>query len=114
MFRVAHSHLGERSEAVMNPSVFSVADACKIACTGRTALYEAINSGELVAHKRGKRTLFLANELQRWIESFPKLEVKHPKRRAQTVALSNRDLPDVNAMSVQSSLQGRANSTPQK
>jgi hypothetical protein len=42
------------------------------------------------------------------------LEVKHPKQRAQTVALSNRDLPDVNAMSVQSSFQGRANSTPQK
>ena len=81
MFKVAHCRLGERSEAVMNPSVFSVAEACKIACTGRTALYEAINSGELVAHKRGKRTLFLANELQRWIESFPKLEVKHPKRR---------------------------------
>jgi excisionase family DNA binding protein len=114
MFRVAHCHLGERSEAVMNPSVFTVAEACKIACTGRTALYAAINSGELVAHKRGKRTLFLANELQRWIESFPKLEVKHPKQRAQTVALSNRDLPDINAISVQSSVQGPANGTPQK
>ena len=98
----------------MNPPVFSVAEACKIACTGRTALYEAINSGELVAHKRGKRTLFLANELQRWIESFPKLEVKHPKQRAQTVTPSNGGPPDINAMSVQSDLQGRANSTAQK
>jgi excisionase family DNA binding protein len=114
MFRVAHCHLGERSEAVMNPSVFSVAEACKIACTGRTALYEAINSGELVAHKRGKRTLFLANELQRWIESFPKLEVKHPKQRAQIVAPSNGGMTDIKAMSVQSSLQGRANGRPQK
>ena len=81
MFRVAQCHLGERSEAIMNPSVFSVAEACKIACTGRTALYEAINSGELIAHKRGKRTLFLANELQRWIEWVPKLEVKLPDHR---------------------------------
>ncbi len=98
----------------MNPSVFSVEEACKIACTGRTALYQAINSGKLIAHKRGKRTLLLASELHSWIESLPKLEVRHPKQRTQTVTHSNGEMPDINAMSVQSSVQGPANGTPQR
>ncbi len=66
--------------------VHTIPEACRLACLGRTALYQAINAGELVARKRGKRTLIFASDLQRWLDSLPQIEVKHPKQRALDVS----------------------------
>jgi excisionase family DNA binding protein len=58
------------------PLAFSVAEACSAARIGRTSLYEAIRCGRLRAVKHAKRTLILAEDLRRWLESLPALEPK--------------------------------------
>jgi excisionase family DNA binding protein len=58
----------------MAPIIFTINEACHESRTGRTALYAAIKSGELVARKRGTRTMILASDLKQWVESFPKME----------------------------------------
>ena len=58
------------------PLAFSVAEACSAARIGRTSLYEAIRCGRLRAVKHAKRTLILAQDLRRWLESLPAVEPK--------------------------------------
>ena len=36
----------------------------------RTSIYEALKRGELLAHKRGTRTLILRKDLDHWLASW--------------------------------------------
>jgi excisionase family DNA binding protein len=72
----AASRVIANEDSMITPLAFSVAEACSIARTGRTSLYEAIKSGELPARKRGRRTIILADDLRQWLQSLPSIEPK--------------------------------------
>jgi excisionase family DNA binding protein len=56
------------------PFAYSIAEACAVARAGRTSIYQAIKSGELIARKRGRRTLILSDDLRRWLDKLPALK----------------------------------------
>ena len=59
-----------------NPIAYTVVEACAVARAGRTSLYDAIKRGELIARKRGRKTLIIADDLRRWVEALPAIELK--------------------------------------
>ena len=61
----------------MNPQLaYTIAEVCAAARASRTSVYEAIKAGELLARKRGRRTIVLEGDLHRYLESLPALEPK--------------------------------------
>jgi excisionase family DNA binding protein len=58
------------------PLAYSIAEACAVARAGRTAIYDAIREGALVARKRGRKTLILPEDLRRWVEGHPAVQIK--------------------------------------
>jgi excisionase family DNA binding protein len=68
------------------PLAYTITEACSVARAGRTAIYEAIREGALTARKRGRKTLILADDLRRWVENLPALEVNTGKKRTERCA----------------------------
>lgn len=56
---------------MLDKIAFTIPEAVQFAAASRTQIYAAIKRGELEARKRGKRTLILADELRRWVQSLP-------------------------------------------
>ncbi|MBB58108.1 MAG: hypothetical protein CMM42_12855 [Rhodospirillaceae bacterium] len=52
----------------------TVTERAKEGPIGRTALYIALNAGELKAKKLGRRTIILDSEWQRFLASLPDYE----------------------------------------
>jgi hypothetical protein len=50
---------------------YPIDDVPSIAGVTRTQVFEAIRAKELMARKRGRRTLIEASELRRWVSTFP-------------------------------------------
>ena len=59
-----------------NPLAHTIAEACARSGIGRTSIYELINTGQLPARKRGRRTLILTEDLQRCLQSLPSITVR--------------------------------------
>jgi excisionase family DNA binding protein len=71
------------------PLAYTIAEACTVARTGKTALYEAIKSGALRAVKRGRRTLVLTSDLRDWVEGLPAIETR-PNEHSKIAARERR------------------------
>ena len=52
---------------------YNIVEVCERAGSSRTSIYAAIKSGELVARKRGRRTIVLHDDLIGWLRSLPKM-----------------------------------------
>ncbi len=50
---------------------FTIEEFCELYGVGRTAFYEEINSGRLIAKKRGSRTLIPRSNARAWFELLP-------------------------------------------
>jgi hypothetical protein len=48
---------------------------CESFGVGKDAAYHAIRNGELIAHKRGKATIILAEDAERYVTSLPRLQL---------------------------------------
>jgi excisionase family DNA binding protein len=68
-----------------NAVALSIAEACMRSGIGRTAMCQMINSGQLPARKCGRRTLILADDLFRTLESLPLIKEKSKRSSKQEV-----------------------------
>ena len=57
------------------PLAHTVEDASRHANCGRTTIFAEMKSGALPAHKIGRRTIILDEDLRAWLRSLPTREV---------------------------------------
>jgi hypothetical protein len=53
--------------------VYTITDLTRLGPLGRTSIYEAIASGQLVARKIGRRTLVLRDDYETFLQRLPKI-----------------------------------------
>jgi len=50
----------------------SITEACARSSIGRTTFYKLLKGGQIPAHKCGRRTIILPDELRQALESLPR------------------------------------------
>ena len=65
-----------RSFGTNTDGALTVRAFCERYSIGRTAVYEEIKAGRLIAKKRGARVLIERAEACRWFSNLPKFEAK--------------------------------------
>lgn len=55
---------------------YTIPESIEVSSQPRTAIYAAIKSGDLIARKRGFRTIILAADLKQWLEAMPRLDTR--------------------------------------
>ncbi len=65
-----HSPTNKVSELTLRLGL-SIDDACQVSGIGRTKIYQAIGSGELIAKKCGSRTIITPKHLAAYIDNLP-------------------------------------------
>ena len=58
----------------MEKIAYKIPEAVQVVPAGKTRLYEALNSGELKAHKQGSHTIIMRDDLEAWLRSLPEYE----------------------------------------
>lgn len=72
---------------------FTILEAAEVSTSGRTSIYDAINRGELVARKRGSRTLILAEDLKAWLEGLPQFATSNNRGCLNDASLEADHMP---------------------
>lgn len=52
----------------------TIDDLCKRENVSRTYVYREINAGRLKARKRGRRTVFLREDVRAWLKALPEYQ----------------------------------------
>ena len=56
---------------MMDPLAFTIPEAVAISRVSRSEIYAALQRGDLVARKRGRRTLILRHDLELFMTGLP-------------------------------------------
>jgi Helix-turn-helix domain len=62
---------GHTASELLGLRAYRISDVCAMTQLGRTSVYAAIKSGELVARKWGRCTVVLAEDLDAFLRSLP-------------------------------------------
>jgi hypothetical protein len=68
----AAAHGDEAERELSAPRAYRIPDVCAMTALGRTSVYAAITSGQLVARKWNRCTIVLAEDLIAFLNNLPK------------------------------------------
>jgi excisionase family DNA binding protein len=72
-FRQSFEPSKSEAEMKMEKIAYGIAEVCKLSGLGRTTLYASISSGALRAHKIGRRTILLHDDVVTFLHTLPVL-----------------------------------------